>query len=559
MRRVFAVEKFKSLLLAGSFTVLASYVVRLTDSLIAGNLLGADALAGVNLASPFLSAVSFCAGLVATGMATNYSLAMGRCDRDRARRYFMQGVWSVLALGGGLMVAAIFGREFYLGFFGASEPVTAFAREYFAWTAPVAVLEGVLMLLVSLGYADGDSILCMLGYLVVFAGNLVFSLLAVHWGFGLAGCAFGSVLAEGLGCLVLALHFLRRTNTFAPVAHFSFGDSWRIVSASFGDAAAFLCDGLLFLFLNKFVIMVFGSQWLPVLGLLAVLWGFLEVLNGVGVALQPIVTVYYGEGNVRTVRQVLASAVRWSLLEGAVLALALEAFPGLPVAMVGLEDPGLVAAAKTAVRWLGAGALALALAGLFNSYYMFVERSLLAGLVTFVGYLILPVAAVAVLSVFGIGGVWAGVGLGPVLGILISAAVIVAVAGRERFPHLLAREREAGIHVFDLRIDEREIVEVSRAISGLPGVPMRAALVTEEVLMAVKDRARGRHLLGEVTLDLNDGVQLTIRDDGEIFDITDVDQSVSSLRTYLVASMMQCQRGRMNLVTTGFNRNVFKF
>ena len=88
---------------------------------------------------------------------------------------------------------------------------------------------------------------------------------------------------------------------------------------------------------------------------------------------------------------------------------------------------------------------------------------------------------------------------------------------------------------------------------------MRAALMTEEVLMAVKDRNRGRTVLGEVTLDLNDGVRLVLRDDGEIFDITDSDQEISSLRTFLVASIMENQKGRLNLVTTGFNRNVFEF
>jgi len=61
-----------------------------------------------------------------------------------------------------------------------------------------------------------------------------------------------------------------------------------------------------------------------------------------------------------------------------------------------------------------------------------------------------------------------------------------------------------------------------------------------------------------VTLDLREGVLLTLRDDGEIFDITDADQQISSLRSFLVASMMIDCGGRQNLVTTGFNRNVFR-
>ena len=86
--KVFGVEKFKGLLLAGSFTVLANYFVRLSDSIVAGNMLGPEALAGINLVSPILAGISFFSGLVSTGMATNYSLAMGRCDKTRARQFF---------------------------------------------------------------------------------------------------------------------------------------------------------------------------------------------------------------------------------------------------------------------------------------------------------------------------------------------------------------------------------------------------------------------------------------------------------------------------------------
>ena len=122
------------------------------------------------------------------------------------------------------------------------------------------------------------------------------------------------------------------------------------------------------------------------------------------------------------------------------------------------------------------------------------------------------------------------------------------------------------MHIFDIELTDFGIVEVSRQVAGMmtkaaipESIIMRASLMVEEVLMVVKDRNKGRHVLGEVTLDLNDGIALTMRDDGEIFDITDSDQQISSLRSFLVASVMERQTGRINLVTTGFNRNVFRF
>ena len=562
----FGVRKFRSLLLAGSFTVLASYVVRLSDSVVAGNLIGPDALAGVNLVSPVLSAISFLAGLIATGMATNYSLAMGRLDRTRAHQFFVQALWSIAIFGGALSLAILFGRDAFLSFLGADASVSAHAADYMRWVWPMAVVECLETMFVALGYADGDAKLCTASYVVVFVANAVISVVAVKLGMGTGGCALGSLVSEILGVAVVAAHFLRKSNSCRLTRHFSLKDSWRIAVASFGDAAAFLCDAGLFLFLNKFVIANFGSAALPVLGVVTALWGFLEFFNGIGVAVQPIVTVYYGEGNTRAVASVMRAAMLTSLAEGLAFMAVFGAFPELAVRMVGVSEPELVRMGCLAVRLMCGGFVALAFAGLFNSYYMFVERSLLAGVVTFACYLVLPVATVAVCSLWGLQGVWAGLGLGPFAGCVLSSLFILAIGGWRRYPLMLDRRREDRQFVFGLELLDAAIVEVSRQVAGVlvaREVPetkvVRASLMTEEVLMVVKDRNRGRRTAAEVCLDLSDGVTLTLRDDGEIFDITDADAQISSLRTFLVASVMERQVGRINLVTTGFNRNVFKF
>lgn len=560
IRTTFGVKKFKALLLAGSFTVLANYFVRLSDTVVAGNLLGPDALAGINLVTPILAAVSFFSGLVSTGMATCYSLAMGRCEKVRARQFFMQALWMVLAVGGLISLSLFVGKGAFLDYMGASVSISGFASSYLSWAWTVVVPECLLGLLIMLGYADGDTKLCTLAYAVDFVVNLIVGILAVKCGMGAGGCSFATLVADFCGIGVLLAHFFRKSNTFAPVAHFSFSDMWRIVSASFGDAAAFLCDGLLFFFLNKFVIAQYGSAELPVVGVIISLWGFLEFFNGIGVAIQPIVTVYYGEGNTKSIRAVMRSAMWVSVVEGVLFMAVFGIFPQQVAAVLGVTDPALVAKVSVAIRGICAGFVALAFAGLFNSYYMFVERPMLAGAITFLSYLIMPVACVAVGSlVLGPLGVWLGLGIGPFAGLVMTAMIVIPTAGLKAFPLLLSSDREAKIHVFDLHLTPEEIVSVSRQVGTIEGVPVRASLMVEEVFMAVCDRNRGKKLMGEVTLDLNDGVLMTLRDDGEIFNITDVDQEISSLRTFLVASVMESQKGRLNLATTGFNRNVFRF
>ena len=564
--RHFATEKFKSFLLAGTFTAFIGYVNRLSDSVIIGHVIGEDALAGLNMVTPVLSVVTFFACVIALGTSTNYSIWMGRIDRRRARGFFMQGLWLALLAGGALSLAMRFGGDLYFPALNGSEYVEMYARQYLDWAWPIGITECLMMLLAVFCCADGDIRLCSVVYGGVFAVNVLVSYLAVRHGMGASGCALGTVVAEVLGILALCGHFLRSVNTFRPVRHFSLADSYYVFRASFGDAVAFLCDAVLFLTLNKLVIEKFVSDMLPVAGVAIVVWSFLEVFNGVGVAVQPLVTVYWGERNTRAIRKVMQAAIIAAALEGLVLAaLFLFGRGRVVIELVGVEGldyPELLDAAHTCVLMMCGGFLPLALAGLFNSYYLFIEHPWVSLGTTVSCYLAMPVACVLVGAQFGLDGVWAGLGLGPLLGLLSVGSVILLRCGRHGFPMLLPRGREAKIRMFDLVLAEQEIVRVSKAVAeALPeSVAQRAALMVEEVFMTVRERnPPGSRLIGEVTLDLNDGILMTLRDDGIIFDITDADAKVSSLRTYLVASMMERHHERINLVTAGFNRNVFRF
>ena len=59
--RHFATEKFRAFLLAGTFSAVVGYFGRLIHSVIAGHIIGEDALAGVNMAAPMMIVVAFVA------------------------------------------------------------------------------------------------------------------------------------------------------------------------------------------------------------------------------------------------------------------------------------------------------------------------------------------------------------------------------------------------------------------------------------------------------------------------------------------------------------------
>ena len=88
----------------------------------------------------------------------------------------------------------------------------------------------------------------------------------------------------------------------------------------------------------------------------------------------------------------------------------------------------------------------------------------------------------------------------------------------------------------------------------------RVTLLFEELLMLIYEKNKGKEILCECTILLEEsGVRMIFRDSGEVFDVSDPDLAVTSLRSYIVASYAEevsYQKG--HLVAMSFNRNVFE-
>ena len=565
MQVTFAGSKFAKLLPAATFAMVVEFLMGLADSAIAGHVLGENALSSVNLMQPVFNVVSFFAMLVGVGASVLYSREMGRFEKRRASEFFTQGLWCALGFGGIMLAAMAAFRTPVLSSFGVTGAVFEGASVYWLWFMPCAVLEPVAVFLTQMCYNDGDDRLCSVSYAAQLICNCAMSV-PLTMKFGLAGCAFGTVLGNMAAIAVMCVHFRRKTNTLTFVRHFSFRDAWRICACSAGDASIRLCYAVLFYMLTQYVITHFGPEKLPVLAVVTVVIGLSEAFDGVATAAQPLAAVYIGEGNVRLTRRIMNRATVAAAVEGALLTVVLLAFPGIVVRLVGMSDAALVADANAAVRLVSLGLVGTAVTMLYNSYYMFLSEMVLAIALTVLSTFLAPaVMCLALGAAMGESGVWLALGLAPYAALALVAAWIAWRRGSGKVPLLLDRHRERSTRVYDLVLDEKSICAVSESIGKLLStrrcagreLAARAALLVEETLMVVKDRNAGRRILAEVSLDMSHGVSIVMRDDGEIFDITDADAQISSLRSYLVSSLMQATPGRRNMTTTGFNRNHF--
>lgn len=549
----FAVRKYLRLLPPALFSAGVWYSVFFFQSIFAGNILGDDALAALNIIATLVAIVDFFNLLISSGASICFSLEMGRADRKRAHEFVTQGLFAVLVFSVPLALFFKFGGSLIIDFFGVTPAIGALIHEYLSWFWIYPIVEGMLLLFQGYIAAEGDTLRGWLSFAVFALVDILGSYFALKFGLGFISCAAALVIAEALALAVLVTHLFAKSNTLRFPLHFSFKDLYAIVSASFGDAAARLCTALTMFVLTKLVIVKCGANHLAVMQLAVLLWGFDELFNGFSTAMQPLVTVYHGEGNPRGVRAVMRSATLASLLVAGGMALALLIAPALAASAFGITDPALHSEATYVVR-LGILLLpTIALAGIFNSYLMCIERSSLAVVISVLSYCAFPVLGALIGASVSVSALYLGFALGPLLGLLIGALVISYVRGKTSFPLLLDLTALAETASYTLKLSDEAVVKVSRKIGDL-----RASLLVEEALLAVRDRNQPRSVLAEVTIRGGEDPRLILRDDGEIFDITDADAKITSLRGFVVASLMEKHLNRLNLITTGFNRNVFK-
>lgn len=201
------------------------------------------------------------------------------------------------------------------------------------------------------------------------------------------------------------------------------------------------------------------------------------------------------------------------------------------------------------------------------SHYLVMDRIRLS-LVTTVsfGFLLSAGCTAAFCFAWGLDAMWIGFPLGALL-LICALAVYCFVTTRQYSPLLLP---EVACTVFNRSFapESRQVVgarddcaEFLREHGVLAEVVSRITLLIEECAMAVADASRraSRECVEASILVEGTAVTLVLRDTGVTSDVTDVDSQVTSLRRFVISSMMREQQSRRYLNTVGCNRAVLVF
>ena len=560
-------RKFFSFLLTSSIEMVVTYILLLSDTIIAGWSIGESAVSAVNIVTPVFSAIAFFSILISTGVAFSFSFEIGNFNKEGANEFFGQGVIMAIAIGMIMLLVTILGKNLYFSVLSPSADVLGYAKGYYMIYPFIALLYPIFCLLSSSIYADGDDLICNISNLTQIFGNIICSLILSRF-FGITGISLGTLIGIISSIIVLLFHFRRKQCSLAFEKHFSVNDAIHIFRFGATDGAQYICSSIMLYVVNGFVISRFGSDLLPVVTVVSCVIEMTIIFDGIGESVSPLLSVFFAEKNNPGIRSLMRTAKFTAISEGLIFSVFLFIFAGKIPGILGITDKTVISQCIPAIRITASTLIFSALEYLLTSYFIIQNRVLLPVIITAIYFLFTPVSlGIFLASFIGINGLWIGMAAAPILAILIGSVIVMCRYGKTAVPLILDAKNDIGISSYDIVLTPENTIKMRDDIECLlrknnvtDKTIYRIMLLIEELGTLITEQNPGKKIYCECTIKISDSekeIKIIMCDSGKIFNITDSDMEISSLNAFVVSSMMEKYENRKNLTTMGYNRNEF--
>ena len=567
IRDSFGGRRFKAMLFTASVSVCAEFVNVFIDKVVAAQFLGDSALAAISFFTPMFSFIFFMSAIVMVGSLVCYSIELGRLNKQKADCFFGQSL--ILSFMVGLFMAVLFavGKEIMFNFMDVEPKLLNYVDEFYGWFLGLAFMIPLNNVLQEMVYVDGDTRTCNASYAALLLGNLVLSCVFCRY-LGMSGIALGTVLSVILSILVLCTHFMRKNNTLRFVWHFNLRDSASVIRFSIAEACEFFFFALFAGLMNLYFVGNFGSDRMTILSVIYEIIELSVVFNGIWMAAEPLINIYRGEENDRGVLQMMRF-VNWTVLkESLLVTVILLVFAPMMTHLFHVHSEELAGELAFAIRACAVSLCPLALVKIYAAYHVH-EKPILSFIFILLVIFLCPVICVmGANSLWGGYSVWVGFGIAPYMALLLCIVVQLAIYGKSRFPLLLEHINLSDYwYMHNMLLTPENLIAYRDSVGELlkrKSVSERAAvkamLLLEEMGMSIYERNGGKCVYMEFALLIREkDFVLVIKDDGKIMDMTDLESSVTDLRAYLVNMFMTFQREKQYLLTSNYNRHVFRF
>lgn len=571
-------RKYSEYFLPTVLTAMATNIAMIVDSVIAGNIVGKEALAAINLLSPiaqFYFALTIMFGL---GASTVISIAKGKNDSKKANQVYTVSTIIVVLLSILLVVVQLPFADGICSLLTKDSTLHSLLYQYyipFIFGTPLN-----LLLLCSVYFIRTDGRPNFASNIIIIANVINLIMDFVYMGvfdMGIAGSSIATVTGYAIGFIMMLTHFIFKKSTlhfdFAilkmPKEFFSIFANLIMVGLS-GALGTLLITVKMF-FLNWIIQSTGGSGAMVSYSICSSSQIFMSMfITGASQTMIPIVGICLGEKDYEGIRYAFRRALKVLAIASVIIMLFIELAPEAVIRLFGITAESDILNSIPALRISTLSFPALAFSFLFLYYYMAIQRKALSTTISVVnGVAVLIPSALILAKLFGITGVWISLVVAQV-GTLIVIYFITLVLkkkskGKYKNFYLLESNENNEIISFSFKGTKENASGVSLYLTSFltaHGIEKnkanRIAVAVEGISANLAERTNKKKKADiDIRVMIDNGETIiSIRDNGEAFDIIKNDSQDDMLSEIKVVQAISESIEYSNVL--GFNRLVIK-
>jgi len=211
-------EKISTLLwqfsLPSIIGTLASSIYIIIDRIFVGQVVGADALAGMSVTMPISFIILAFGLLIGVGSGALVSIRLGQGKKEEAEHILGNAFTLVIIISVIVSGLLLYYLDPLLILFGASAAIIPYARDFIGIILFASVFQYTGFGLSNVIRAEGNPRKAMYVVLINAGTNVVLDVIFILiWGWGVRGAAFATVISQAVSAAIVLLHFIGPRST----------------------------------------------------------------------------------------------------------------------------------------------------------------------------------------------------------------------------------------------------------------------------------------------------------------------------------------------------------
>lgn len=402
-------------------TNMSTFLLLSVDSLVVGNMLGAEALSAVNIFYPVSIFIGAGTAILSNGTSSALSTCMGKNDIEGLRS-LKKAVRDIVLIGN-IIISVVQIPLVYLliTLYNLSPELN-----HLTWMYAIGIMISTPFSVIS---TEGTYLLQILGkskslmWLTAIEGtsNLVLDILFIRvFNMGVMGASMGTACACMIRCILTVIYIARRTDLLKfGNAKTVKSDVKEIITSGLPEASNMGILALQNYFMMYILVIAFGDDGGVIKGVVTLCYNIINIfISGVQGSMRPLSGLLSGSDDRKGLRQLVWNSIRLMLIGSIALTVVVELFPNIFYHVNGVDpipDGGILS--------LRLGVLSFVFKGInsiFRLYYTNRKEKKFAIALTWLGSATLPLFAFILFKTLDAPYIWLSSLFGEVLILIIN-------------------------------------------------------------------------------------------------------------------------------------------